>query len=189
MSPFKNPKSPSTPAAVHRIGIKAKIAKDRASKSAATAARVSHEEQVDFHFFRAQDAAAKEAALDIVIDQGTSLQGICKDSSTTIYELDISNVARLLVAPGYNEDVTSDVVISCANLVVDVCMNLCAEKRAQLKRRYNSNPRATANFTLALAMAVKHKMLVFRAEDEMYWFNDKFYYIMHATKGVMNEEA
>ena len=188
MSPFKNPKSPSTPAAVHRIGIKAKIAKDRASKSAATAAQVSHEEQVDFHFFRAQDAAAKEAALDIVIDKGTSLQGICKDSSTTIYELDISNVARLLVAPGYNEDVTSDVVISCANLVVDVCMDLCAVTRPQLKRCYSLNPRTTSSFESALAMAEKHKMLVLHV-DGKYWFNDTFYSIMNATKGEMNEEA
>ncbi|OEU12578.1 hypothetical protein FRACYDRAFT_243829 [Fragilariopsis cylindrus CCMP1102] len=110
MSPFKNPKSPSTPAAVHRIGIKAKIAKDKASKAAATAARASHDEQADFHLIRAQAAAAKEAALDIEIAQGTSLQGICKDSSTTIYELDINNVARLLVSPGYNEDVLYCVV-------------------------------------------------------------------------------
>ena len=188
MSPFKNPKSPSTPAAVHRIGIKAKIAKDKASKSAATAARVSHDEQADFHLFRAQVAAAKEAALDIEIAQGTSLQGICKDSSTHIYKLDINNVARLLVSPGYNEDVTSDVVISCANLVVDVCMDLCAVTRPQLKRCYSINPRATSSFASALAMAEKHKMLVLHT-DEKYYFNDKFYSIMNATKGEMNEEA
>ena len=189
MSPFKSPKSPSTPAAVHRIVSKAKVAKDKTSLSAAKAARLIHDEQADFHLAWAQAAADEEAALDIEIAQETSFQGIDKDYSAKIYKLDIINVAALLVSAGYNEDVTSDVVISCANLVVDVCMNLCAEKRPQLKRRYNSNPRATTNFTLALAMAVKHKMLVFRAEDEMYWFNDKFYYIMHATKGVMNEEA
>ena len=188
MSPFKNPKSPSTPASVHRIASKAKIAKDKASKAAATAARVSHVEQADVHLTLAQAAAGKEATLNREIIQETSLQGIFKESSESVYQLDIRNVERLLVSDGYNEDVTSDVVPSCANLVVDVCMDLCAVTRPQLKRCYSINPRTTSSFESALAMAEKHKMLVLHV-DGKYWFNDTFYSIMNATKGEMNEEA
>ena len=188
MSPFKNPKSPSTPASVHRIASKAKLAKDKAAKTVATAARVGHVEQADFHLTLAQVAAGKEATLNREIIQETSLQGICKESSESHYKLDISSIARLLVSDGYNEDVTNDVVPSCANLVVDVCMNLCAVTLPQLKRGYSINPRTTSSFESALAMAEKHKMLVLHV-DGKYWFNDTFYSIMNATKGEMNEEA
>ena len=110
MSPFRSPKSPSTPAAVHRIESKAKIAKFNTSLSAATASRVFHDAQADhhlalkislsadkasrvihdaqadYHLAQAQASADEEAALDTEIAQETSLQGICKDYSAHIYK-------------------------------------------------------------------------------------------------------
>ena len=103
MSPFRSPKSPSTPAAVHRIESKAKIAKFKTSLSAAKASRVFHDAQADrhlalkislsadkasrvihdaqadYHLAQAQASADEEAALDTEIAQETSLQGICED--------------------------------------------------------------------------------------------------------------
>ena len=91
MSPFRSPKSPSTPAAVHRIESKAKIAKFKTSLSAAKASRVFHDAQADrhlalkislsadkasrvihdaqadYHLAQAQASADEEAALDTKI--------------------------------------------------------------------------------------------------------------------------
>ena len=59
MSPFRSPKSPSTPAAVHRIESKVKIAMDKTSLSAAKASRVLHDEQADYHFVQKNSSTAK----------------------------------------------------------------------------------------------------------------------------------